>query len=295
MSRKKAKPGEAKSDRKKAYYLRGKITSGGSLNPEQSAWLAAYELATGRSAPDAPPSDDPAHPSNAEDLLDPAPPPVVDAPPPVDFPDPLPLDPPPRSAPEPESAGKKSGGGGAWQDKYRNASNGPIKSDGREQVVTFIADQWSSILDALCEGMRDADIKPLIEPTYLRNAIILTVDEMLPQSVSLSPRRIAVIGTSTIVIQRFARGKAIAEARKEKTARDSQKSKIDKMKERTAEQEARYQKEQAESLARQQAANSPPAAPQTAPQVAVVPDPAPTAVALVRRTSYPKLSPDDVI
>jgi hypothetical protein len=51
-------------------------------------------------------------------------------------------------------------------------------------------------------------VEPVFDPIHLHGSIVLALDEALPENLVMTPRISALVGTSAIVIQRFAvRGK----------------------------------------------------------------------------------------
>jgi hypothetical protein len=262
-------------ERKRAYSMREKLRAGRELSSEDTEWLAQYEASakkTGpsvRKEPDAPNNGNGDAPvvDQSETVVDPkvdsaplpddtvvqapvrpeqaAPPPVPQLPPPP-VADSLPT--PPRvSIGEDDSAPR---GKGAWQDKYRGKADG---GEGREKTCVFIAEQWLGILLAMESQIKESGGKPLIDVQSLGGAIVLTVDELLPTNVKLTPRMIALGGTTAITVQRFMRRKeigAVEELKSDRAKFDAARAKAN------AEREAR---EQAEASAR--ATSAAPAAP----------------------------------
>jgi hypothetical protein len=76
----------------------------------------------------------------------------------------------------------------------------------------FVASQWHGILQGMSEQLRLAGVDPLIDPQQLLPAIVLTVDELLPVEFALDHKKVAVLGSSALVVQRFLNRKDIAAA-----------------------------------------------------------------------------------
>ncbi len=102
-----------------------------------------------------------------------------------------------------------------WQDKYKTAG----KADGREATVTKIADMWCGALQAMADQMSEIGVKPIVDPESMRSSIVLVVDDVLPAHVELTPKHLAVGGTTALVVQRFMRRKEIAEHQKKEADR----------------------------------------------------------------------------
>jgi hypothetical protein len=121
--------------------------------------------------------------------------------------------PPRTSTRAPDADEPKSGSKGDWRAKYKDGFGGV---GGREATVTELAKVWTGILESLCEGMREAGIEPRMDPKQLYPSIVLVVDEVLPPHVELTPKMVAVGGTTVLVVQRFMNRKAIADVEKKK-------------------------------------------------------------------------------
>jgi hypothetical protein len=129
------------------------------------------------------------------------------------------LAPPPRVRTEAEDAPRgKDGSTGDWREKYKRGAAG---ASSREVTVTKIAEQWRNVLSAMTQGMVAAGITPLVDPADLYPSIVLVVDEILPAHVELTPKMIAVGGTTALVVQRFVRRKEIAEAMQKDSDREA--------------------------------------------------------------------------
>lgn len=207
---------------RRASKLRDKLKRTGAITDDEREWLDAYEAAKGNvddidAPPDdappvveaVPPTDDVAPPPAAAD--DVAAPPVVAA----ELPKAPPLPRPPRieRASDDDDGGKKKGGKG-WRAKYEDDD-----SDGREATCKAVADQWHGGLKVLADQIKASGVDPIVDPDRLYGAIILTVDEIMPDHVRLSPRARAVAGTTAIVVHRFIRRKEIAENQKRDSER----------------------------------------------------------------------------
>lgn len=212
--------------KQRAYFLRRKRDSGKSLGTDEIEWLEQYEGKISGVAPD--PASPPSEPIE----------PTVD-----DLPAPDPLPSPPRAVVEVDDEDEKpTKRGGDWRDKYKAvaAGDGGNSVDGRQQVCEFVAGQWLEILKALCDGMPDAGITPWIDPVALGPAIVLTLDQVLPKEVKLTPPMIAVGGSSALIIQRWVKNKPIKEALSKRTDEGKHKAKLDELKRRTEESEAAH-------------------------------------------------------
>jgi hypothetical protein len=209
---------QKKAASRKASKIRIKIEDGTATESDLE-FLAEYDQTKGKpgrppneeSAEDEPEAVDP----DADTVVDP-----VDGSAPVDAapapaPAPMPkLPPPPRlSAPprvrvEADEPNDKKAKGSDWRDKYRSGPSGTS----RELTVTKVAEQWRNILIALTQGMEAAGVKPLIDPNELYPSMVLVLDEVIPAHVELTPKVIALGGTTALIVQRFIRRKEIAEA-----------------------------------------------------------------------------------
>lgn len=94
-----------------------------------------------------------------------------------------------------------------WRGKHRAGAFG-----GREFTCEFVATQWLTILKAMSDQLEAVGVKPLIPPSALYGAMVLTVDTVLPANVDLSPPQVAALGTTAITVQRFLHRKRIAAA-----------------------------------------------------------------------------------
>lgn len=196
---------DRKAEIKKAWRIRRKPIE--ERTEEEKVWFAAYEttkLKRGKQVPD------PATEQNDEPLEDdegvadlgnepigpdepiPPPPPA----PRVEIPKP------PKEEQEPQK------GSTDWRKKYRQSMGG----DGRERTVITIASQWLAILEWASEQIKMSGGTPMMDPKALFPAIVITVDDFLPERVSIKPQHIAAVGTTLIIGQRIARHKKIGEA-----------------------------------------------------------------------------------
>jgi hypothetical protein len=91
----------------------------------------------------------------------------------------------------------------------------------REVTVTKLAEQWLAVMTALTQGMEAAGIKPLVDPQTIYPYVVLEIDAVLPAHVELTPRMMAVGGTTVLVVQRFVRRKEIADAMKTEAEREA--------------------------------------------------------------------------
>ncbi len=219
----------AKLTRKQAgerrRYLRKKKTAG-TITPVEAAELGVLESPEAANAHEAapgaagePPADEGEPPQPA---AQPAPPeadtPPVDAPkpppvPPAAFPAAGPLPRPPKVAPAPEPEAKASPGHaptGRWQDKWRAKDGG----DGRESTCEGIADQVIGVLKLMADQIKMAGVDPILDPESLRACWVITIDQVLPERVRMTPQMKAVGGSTALLVQRFMKRKEIADAMK---------------------------------------------------------------------------------
>jgi hypothetical protein len=208
------KPQGNGNDRKKAWRLRGKIKRGEALTATEAGWLAAYagEAEVTDPPPPAGAVAEAGTPPAAEEPAPSSPPAAAPPPPPSSSAAPPPrrrMDPPPKVDPPPPSSSSSSSKASDWRDKYRPASG---DHGGREQACAYFGDLWIGVLASSAAALRSIGVEPLIDPEMLRGPIVLTLDEILPREVALSPRALAVGGSSAILIQRFIRRDEIAAA-----------------------------------------------------------------------------------
>jgi hypothetical protein len=182
-------------------------------------------------ADDAPPPAADASPEEQPELPLDAPPPPPAAPPPP--PPPVhrlkgfvgkapPPPPPPRVDRDPPKEGKAKSGG-EWRGKYEEAAQGT----GRERTVMFFADRWLGALTAMSEAIKTVGASPMVDVSSpeLKAVLVLTVDDLLPQKVQVTPAHMAAFATTSLMVQTFAHRKAIgAEAQKVKDRVDHRKA-----------------------------------------------------------------------
>jgi hypothetical protein len=253
MARNRKNPGK-KAQQNKASRIRAAIKSG-KASAADRAWLASYEATKDEPADadetaidpetdtdgdaDAPTEPDPDHPSpvgTPSDAVDPppggtaagsgphrSPPPpaasVSSAAPGAPRAPRAKLAPPPRINTKPDDDGPRSKEhGGDWRAKYKQGSGGQVP---REVTVTKLAEQWLAVMTALTQGMEAAGIKPLVDPQTIYPYVVLEIDAVLPAHVELTPRMMAVGGTTVLVVQRFVRRKEIADAMKTEAEREA--------------------------------------------------------------------------
>lgn len=191
------KPDRA-SERKRAWRIRKKPESERSV--EDVEWLESYVLSarkSGRPAasatPEEPETTEPEEESELEDELPAAPPPPP--PPRIDMAQPR----------EREESGK---GNTHWRKKYEQGG----KDAGRERTVTYIASQWKTLLVFACEQIKMSGGTPMVDVEMLYPHLVITVDDALPERITLKSSHIAAVGTTVILGQRIARHKKIGEA-----------------------------------------------------------------------------------
>lgn len=231
-----------KSDAKKA--LRYRQRGAENLTPEQAEWLNGYEEAliargiprrTSKYTKESQDGNTPSGENESETGENPTPEnnqtgnagsggggepepghsnpddgnaPDVEPPPP-----PRPPKPPRVNTDATKPEGKRQSGN--WREKYSGGSS----VDGREQTCLTIATQAIGILTLMSEQIRLSGAEPVIEPKLLFNAMVLTVDDVLPDDLTVKPQHIAVGGSIAIISHRFLRRKEIADAiKKQSTA-----------------------------------------------------------------------------
>lgn len=64
----------------------------------------------------------------------------------------------------------------------------------------------------MSDQLEAVGVKPLIAPDLLYGAMVLTLDQVLPPGVDLSPPQVAALGTTAITVQRFLHRRKIAAA-----------------------------------------------------------------------------------
>jgi hypothetical protein len=76
----------------------------------------------------------------------------------------------------------------------------------REMACTMSADAWIGILKKLNEQIEESERTPFLSDEFLggqlRNACVLTVDNLLPAKFEVTPQVIAACGTTVVVTQR---------------------------------------------------------------------------------------------
>lgn len=185
------------SERKRAYRIRKKPED--QRTDDEKSWYANYEATKQRTSPtdaepDAMDDDVPSNDAMGDDKP-PAPPPP----------------PPPRveyksASADAEGPGSKSGAGGDWRRKYQ------AKHSGREQTVLAIATQWRHALEFLSSQIVMSGGVPMVNLNDLWPHIVITVDDVLPERVSLKSSHLAAAGTTVLLGQRIARNKLVGEA-----------------------------------------------------------------------------------
>jgi hypothetical protein len=214
-----AKARTRKQQHARAKYLRVKVRDGKDLSDEETSWLNAYDVEIAQRASSAAPAEPaegaaPEETETSDEVTDETTPiekpPMAPKPPPpprVPLPPAGALPPPPKTSAKTPDA-ERAEGEGPWQAKYRRGAGGV----GRETTVTQLADQWVNVLKLMAAQTKMAGVDPIIDPESLRNAIVLTLDNVLPDKVKVTPEMMAVGGSTAIVAQRFFRRKEIAEA-----------------------------------------------------------------------------------
>jgi hypothetical protein len=196
------------SENKRAYRLRKRPDD--QLSQEEREWLANYDInkrqkgkpyVGNMGVADADKDGDGAgqddgldEPSDATDDVPPPPPP-----------------PPPRVNVE---TGADDGADGVrsvrtgrnWRSKYAGGQ------DGREKTVLVIASQWRGILQFMSDQITLSGGTPMISVESIWPALVMTVDDVLPEKVAIKPAHIAAVGTTVLLTQRIARHKKVGEA-----------------------------------------------------------------------------------
>ncbi len=142
------------------------------------------------------------------------------------------LPPPPRTRAhaEEDAHAPKGKAGGDWRDKYRTGGG---QAAGREVTVTKIAEQWRDVLQVFADGIAAAGIKPLVDPQQLYPSMVLVVDEVLPAHVELTPKMIALGGTTVLVVQRFVRRAEIAAVQTKHDEAEAMRARAEERRKRT--------------------------------------------------------------
>lgn len=104
-------------------------------------------------------------------------------------------EPPPRILP---SRGERASGGD-WRDQYR------IQSEGREAACLQVAELWIAGLKRLNRYTIESGRTPVIGDEqiveWLKPAMVLTCDKILPANFDVSPPVLAACGTTAIMVQ----------------------------------------------------------------------------------------------
>jgi hypothetical protein len=240
---------------KKAARIRKAISEQKEISVSDLEWLRAYEAnkqTAGRpvihaadpsvDSGDAAGDDDGADEGDeGEDLEavpegegDPAPNPSVDPIEPPVAPPQAPLPPPPPPGPRPrvgrpprvdfgdsdrrDSAGPKRE---KWQARYEK------EGSAREQTVKQAADLVIGVLEGMTSELAAVGVKAAFQPEDLRAPWILTLDEWLPKHVEVKPMHVAVVGATTITIQRFMHRQKIAAMKGAKSDADAMRARAE--------------------------------------------------------------------
>jgi hypothetical protein len=190
------------AERTRAYRIRKRMREGEVIGGEDKAWFDNYE-ATKRKQGVGEPEGQKAEAAE----------PAADEPD-VGIPD---AAPPPPAPPRVSVGGGKSAGGqerdsdagarGDWRKRYAGTGK-----DGRERTVLAVANQWRAILKYMESEIVMSGGTPMVPVDDLWPHIVLTVDDFLPENVTLKSSHIAVGGSTILLGQRMARRKKIGEA-----------------------------------------------------------------------------------
>ena len=219
------KPGDKPTDRNKAWKLRQRLKDGKTLSPKMQAWLDAYTAATKPDdaepepeivkEPEPTPEPTRNSPGEHEDIrLEPESIPTPEVP----LPPPPPPPPPPRTRTTVDEPEPKRGAatGGDWRTKYK--AGGGVD---REQTCLMIAGQWGGILKAMEQQIIAAGGRPWLPVDTLMPSIVLAVDDILPEHISVTPRVAALAGTTAVCVQRWMMRDAIGETVKAQTEKEA--------------------------------------------------------------------------
>lgn len=105
--------------------------------------------------------------------------------------------------------------GARWQDDYQGVPGGGPQN-GRQAACVYLGQVWHGVLVQWADALREVDVRPLIEPDELAGALVLTLDQVLPAEVELTPEMFAAVGSSALLAQRFFHREKIAAARERK-------------------------------------------------------------------------------
>ncbi len=225
------------NEHKRAWRIRIKIKKN-KATPTDLDWLRVYESEK-VNQPGDPIPEDPAEDTESPD--DEIPPVEETQPEPVTEPSAAPPKPPespvtapPTPAPAPkvarpkppplpripsveiDDAPKGKDAIAKWQDKYKGQTG---QADiGREATCQLIGKPWLDLLTHIAKEMKDCGVDPIIDPEMLWGSIVLSIDQMLPTTVKLTPQIVAAGGSTAILAQRFIQRKTI------KTALDKKKA-----------------------------------------------------------------------
>lgn len=94
-----------------------------------------------------------------------------------------------------------------WRAKYKGAAGVD-----REQTVLLIAGQWIDLMRVFEAQLKLIGETPLVPVDMLVGAIVLTVDDILPASIVITPKATALLGTTALCAQRFLSRAKIADA-----------------------------------------------------------------------------------
>jgi hypothetical protein len=261
MARRKKKGGAYKPEHGKAGRIRVKLRSGAEVSVDELEWLKSYEaskmspgrpIAAGGGVPSETAESDEDTDVEEGDTEDPEEPEAPESPTPEATP---PVEPQTAAPPPPIGRPPKIGrpprvrlderddksGNADWRAKYK----ADAKTGGREATVTKIADAWCGVLQVLADQIRASGADPIVDPTMLRGAIVLTVDDLLPAHIQIEPQHMAAAGSTALLVQRFMRRKQIAEV----YAKQNETEEYRKRNEARREEAARAQKESEDARA----------------------------------------------
>jgi hypothetical protein len=194
------------SEAKRAYRIRKKPED--ERTEDEKEWYANYmatKVRQRRTVPDnAEPAveepgqtDTDAPPVESESAPPPPPPPKVDTAPKGDS----------------DADARAQSATSNWRAKYQRGG----KASGREQTVLFVASQWHAVNKFMADQIKLSGSKPIVDPDIIFNALVLTVDDYMPQELAIKPVHIAAFGTSALLVQRVIRHKKVGEAIKDGT------------------------------------------------------------------------------
>lgn len=178
-----------RAKRERLRYLKRKVEEGKELSAEEQSErrTLSTELAV---APAPLPATPPPAAPGAPQL-----PPRVSGPPP---------------APPPLSGASTSRASAVWREKYGGTSQRSNPAEARERVCLTVAQWWEAILRACVRDLRTIEVEPAVNVDKMRDALVLAVDDLLPDTVAISPTTQVLCESTVLVMQRLVHYRRIA-------------------------------------------------------------------------------------